>query len=138
MATKKTNIPTRPRTVGTNALALPFPSDPMGFMSKLKSGGTSAAGRIKGNEDRLKAFKQTLAILAAHADEKFAMDVANREKAKANNVSAKARIEAKRRETAEKRAQEAEANAAAIRARAGIVPVNAAPSAAADETETEE
>jgi hypothetical protein len=88
--------------VGTNPLKLPFPQDPQGALSKLKTGGIHAVGRVRGNKAKQEALLKTLAVIAAYAREKFEFETAQREAAKANHVAAKAR-------TAEKLARQAQA-----------------------------
>lgn len=108
------------RKVGTNPLALPFPSDPQGALSALKKGGITAARRVNGDKAKLKRLIETLEIISEHAKARYVKDVKARETAKVNHVSAKARIAEKQRREAEAKAKEYEAAAARVRAVAGI------------------
>ncbi|WFG40848.1 hypothetical protein ParaKuw1_00015 [Paracoccus phage ParKuw1] len=105
--------------VGTNALALPWPRDPQGFLKTVKAA-TAGAKRVNGDKERLKAYLKALDILAAFAKETYVRDVDARNKAKTNAISAKARIAEQQRKAAEAKAAEFEAAAARVRAQAGI------------------
>lgn len=105
--------------VGTNALVLPWPRDPQGYLKTVKAA-TAAAKRIKGDKERLKDFLKALEILEAFAKETFVRDVNARKVAKTNAISAKARVAEKQRRMAEAKAKEYEVAAARVRKEAGI------------------
>lgn len=106
--------------VGTNSLALPWPSDPQGYLKTVKAA-VAAAKRVNGDKERLKDFLKALAVLEAFAKEVYVRDAEARKEAQVNAISAKARIEEKLRKQAEAKAEEYEAAAARVRAEAGIV-----------------
>lgn len=106
--------------VGTNALALPWPTDPQGALGKLKTGGVHAVGRIGTNKAKLARFLETLKILEAFAKEKFVKDTNAARKAVADNVSAKARIAERQKRAAEAKAAEYWAAAERVLKEAGV------------------
>lgn len=60
--------------VSSNPSRVEFPQDLWGFTSKLRKAGLSTAGSIRGNEEKLKLFMQTLQIIAEHAKARFPVD----------------------------------------------------------------
>lgn len=109
------------RVIGTNPIALPWPQDESGALSKLKQGGIIAARRVHGDKAKLVRMLKTLDILGKHAKARFVMDTKQRKKARENHLSARVRNEEARRKSAEAKAVELEAAAARTRKNAGIV-----------------
>lgn len=108
--------------VGTNALRIPWPSDPYGLLSALKRGGVAAAKRVNGDREKLAKLLETLELIEAHAKARFKKDVAARKAARANAVAARARVAERRARQAEAVAREYEAAAARVRKEAGVKP----------------
>jgi hypothetical protein len=108
--------------VGTNALTLPFPSDPQGALRTLKAGGIDAAKRVNGNRDRMTAFLKTLEVIKEHGIARFKADNKARKDAKTNQAAAKVRVGEKLKRQAEEKATAMEAHAKRLRLNAGIVP----------------
>lgn len=59
------------KTVGTNPLKLPWPSDRAGISQKLQREGCRAIGRMGGDPANYDMVMEVLRILAAHAAEKL-------------------------------------------------------------------
>lgn len=106
--------------VGTNAAALPWPTDPHGSFVKLRAGGVEAARRVGADQSKLDDLMKVLRIIAAHAKERFVEETKNRAAAQQNAVSAHARIQEKLRRQAEARAEQLDSYAAKVRRDAGI------------------
>jgi len=106
--------------VPKNPLAIKWPVDPQGVLGPLRDGGLKAAGRIRGDEAKMKKFLKYLEILAAHAKVKYDYDVASRVMAKENALSARARVAEKLKRQAEAKAKEFEAAADRVRSQAGL------------------
>lgn len=111
---------TNPTKVGTNPLALPWPTDPFGFTSSFKAEAVKSVQRINGDANKFEVFTATMQVIMKFAGEKYAAQKASN--AEALEVAMeKERIEATRedRERAEKIA-EAEAKLAALKAELGV------------------
>lgn len=98
-----------------NPLTIPWPTDPQGALSALKSGGVAAVKRINGDPEKLKRFERTLRLLQQHARARFDIDSKARETARDNAVAAQRRIEARDRRILERDLKAAEAKANSIR-----------------------
>lgn len=59
------------KTVGTNPLKLPWPSDRSGIAQKLQREGCRAIGRMAADPANYEMIMEVLRILAAHAAEKL-------------------------------------------------------------------
>lgn len=88
MASKPTTV--KPTAEATNSAALEWPQDTYGFTSMLRKEGARAAGRIKGDPEKLNTYLQTLQVLGEHAQAKMAAQV---EQNAADIAAAKARFE---------------------------------------------
>lgn len=74
----------------TNPRDIEFPFDKYGFTTLLRKEGVRAVGRIKADPAKLEVFKNTLRVLAHHADAKFKDQHAD---AKSRADAEKARVE---------------------------------------------
>lgn len=77
MATKE---PTTVKVTGktSNPRDIAFPHDDAGFTTLLRKEGVRAAGRVKGDADKLKVFLETLKVLGEHAKAKVEADNAEK------------------------------------------------------------
>lgn len=65
-------------TVSSNPAQVEFPRDTWGFTTALRKYGLLVAGAIRGDEEKLSVFIQTLGILAQHAQARIEGDKAER------------------------------------------------------------
>lgn len=66
-------------SVSSNPALVEFPRDTWGFTTALRKYGLLVAGAIRGDDQKLTVFLQTLAILAQHAQARIEGDKAERE-----------------------------------------------------------
>ena len=62
--------------VSTNPALVEFPQDPWGFTAKLRKIGLQTASNVRGNEEKMKLFMETLQIIAKHAQARYPADQA--------------------------------------------------------------
>ena len=65
-------------TVSSNPAQVEFPRDTWGFTTALRKYGLLVAGAIRGDEEKLSIYIQTLGILAQHAQARIEGDKAAR------------------------------------------------------------
>lgn len=65
-------------TVSANPAQVEFPRDEWGFTTNLRKYGLQVAGAIRGDEQKLTLYIQTLGILAQHAQARIDGDKAER------------------------------------------------------------
>lgn len=65
--------------ISANPAKVSFPRDQWGFTTALRKYGLLVAGAIRGDEQKLKLYIQTLGILAQHAQARIASDRAAKE-----------------------------------------------------------
>ena len=62
-----------------NPAFINFPVDTWGFTSKMRKETVAAAMRVKGSEDKMKVFRETMQLIAEFAEARFNEDAAARE-----------------------------------------------------------
>lgn len=89
--------------ISANPSEIVFPTDPMGVTSALKEAGIKTAGRIGYDTGKMEVFRETVKILVAHTEARYARAVREREETLAA-LKAQAAAEAKAAAEAEERA----------------------------------
>jgi len=92
-----------PNVLMTNAQKLPWPPDRMGITHRLRREGCRAIGRMDGKTERLTLIKDTLRVLARHAEAKIDQQNLHRARSamkqlKAQDASKAANLESMKRQ----------------------------------------